>query len=363
MRPSSASSPNAFRILRQERAAGARHDHVSGGAPAQLLGDLVAHGLGSLGIVGPEIHVDEGPGVAVGELRAEAVDVVVGPFHREHDRPVDQRSEHLAGLEPDRDEHEGGQPRLGGVSRDRVGEVSRRGARHRVETELPGLVHGHGNHAILEGPGGVADRVVLEVELPESPGVPEVPRVHQRRHAHVAADQWLAIERQKIAVAPDARGPRCDALARQDRADGGVVVVDLEGAEAVLADVDRALRNTAAALAADEPSDMSHEPGPPGDLSPTQRDRVPTRTKNMYHAAPGASTNRSSCATAAPGQSPRKAPFRRPGTARAPSLSPAGAAGNPAHRCPRCPSDDAVGQGSPRAGRSRLDAAAPSGSW
>ena len=82
-----------------------------------------------------------------------------------------------------------------------------------------------------------------------------------------------------------------DAAARQGPVDRGVVVIHLEGTEAVLAHVERALRNAAAALATDEPSDERHEPGPPGDLSPTQQDRVPTRTRDMYHAPPGGSTN------------------------------------------------------------------------
>ena len=70
----------------------------------------------------------------------------------------------------------------------------------------------------------------------------------------MVADQRVAVERQEIAVAPDAGRARRDAVARQDRANRGVVVLDLEGAEAVFANVDGALRDAATALAADEPS-------------------------------------------------------------------------------------------------------------
>jgi hypothetical protein len=88
--------------------------------------------------------------------------------------------------------------------------------------------------------------------------------VHQGRHADVPPHQRRVVQREEIPVAPDAGRAGGDAVAGQDRADGGIVVVDLEGTEAVLANVDRALWHTATTLAADEPSDMSHEPGPPG---------------------------------------------------------------------------------------------------
>jgi hypothetical protein len=202
--------------------------------------------------------------VAVGELGAQTVDVVVGPVDREHDRPVDQRPDHLPHLEADRDEHDGRQARLGRVSGDRVGEVARRRAGHGVEAELPRLAHGHADHPVLEGPGRVAHSIVLQIELAESPGLAEVPRAHQRRHPHVPTDHGVSVEGQEVSVPPDAGRTRRDALPRQDRADRGVVVVDLEGAEAGLADVDRALRDTVAALPTDEPSDVRHEPGPPG---------------------------------------------------------------------------------------------------
>jgi hypothetical protein len=110
----------------------------------------------------------------------------------------------------------------------------------------------------------MADRVVLQVELAKPPGLSEISRVHERRHADVSANQRGVVQREKLPVAPDAGGAGGDSVAAQGRADGGIVVVDLEGTEAVLADVDRALWDTAATLAADKPSDMSHEPGPPG---------------------------------------------------------------------------------------------------
>src|SRR5262249_44017699 len=176
---------------------------------------------------------------------------------------------------------------LGGVRGDRVREVARRGACHRVEAELPSLAHGHRDDPVLEGPRGVADRVVLEVKLADAPGRLEVPRAHERGQSHVVTDRGLPVQRQEVLVAPDAGWARRDPIPGQDRADGGVVVVDLEGTEAVLADVGGTLWNAAATLAANKPADEGHEPGPPGDLSPTQRNRVPDADERHVSRALG----------------------------------------------------------------------------
>ena len=47
--------------LRELAARGDRHDDLVGQAPAELLGDLEGEGLGALGVVGPDVHVGEGP--------------------------------------------------------------------------------------------------------------------------------------------------------------------------------------------------------------------------------------------------------------------------------------------------------------
>jgi hypothetical protein len=124
---------------------------------------------------------------------------------------------------------------------DRVGQVAGGSARHRVEAELLGFPDGDGDHAILEGPGRVAHRVVLDVELLDAELLGEVSRAHQRREADRLADVRVSlgqVQRQQVGVAPDAWGTRLDALAAHEGADDLVVVVDLERTEAELADVD-----------------------------------------------------------------------------------------------------------------------------
>ena len=69
-----------------------------GQPPAELLGHLVAQGLAALGVVGAHIDVDEGPFVvfAVGQLAAQAVDLVVGAVHGHQRRAVDGGADNLA---------------------------------------------------------------------------------------------------------------------------------------------------------------------------------------------------------------------------------------------------------------------------
>ena len=56
--------------LGDQRAAGHGNHDVIGQTPAELLGDLEADSFGALGVVGTQVHVDEAPVVAVGDLTA-----------------------------------------------------------------------------------------------------------------------------------------------------------------------------------------------------------------------------------------------------------------------------------------------------
>jgi hypothetical protein len=52
-------------------------DDVFGQPPAKLLGDFVTVGLGAFGVIRAQVDVDESPLEAVGDLGAEAVDMIV----------------------------------------------------------------------------------------------------------------------------------------------------------------------------------------------------------------------------------------------------------------------------------------------
>jgi hypothetical protein len=126
-----------------------------------LFGNLESHGLGALGIERPEVYVDESPGMPLGNLGAQSIDVVVVSADRDHARSVDLRCRDLAALETFRDQDVRGNAGGCGLRRNRVRQVSRRRASDSFELEFEGLVDSHGGHAILEGQRGIRDAIVL----------------------------------------------------------------------------------------------------------------------------------------------------------------------------------------------------------
>ena len=112
-----------------------RHD-VIGISPAKLLGDLEAHRLGAFGVVAAQVDVGESPAVAIRDLRAQPVHVVVVAFDGDDVRAIDGGAENLRGLEVVRDEDVALQPETRGVRGDAAGEIAGgRAAEHR-EAEL-----------------------------------------------------------------------------------------------------------------------------------------------------------------------------------------------------------------------------------
>ena len=89
---------------------------------------------------------------------------VVVALDRDHGRPVGAGGEDLRLFEVGGDQHVGGQPGRGGVRRDGVGEVARRGTGDRLEAELLGTGERDGDDAVLEGMRRVGG-LVLDPEL------------------------------------------------------------------------------------------------------------------------------------------------------------------------------------------------------
>src|SRR5499426_2763753 len=107
-----------------------------------------------------------------------------------------------------------------------------------VEAELARLRDRDRHHAILERPRRVADRVVLHPDLAAAELVGQVLRADQRREAHVVADGDVAVDRQQRLVPPHARRAGLDRLPRDDALQRIVPIVDLEGTETELADME-----------------------------------------------------------------------------------------------------------------------------
>src|SRR3954463_12852245 len=88
--------------LGEQRARRHRDDDLGRDPPPELLGDLVAHRLGTLGVVRPHVLVDEGGVlelVGLGDLAGQPVDVVVGAVDGDQRLAVDGRLHDLARLQ------------------------------------------------------------------------------------------------------------------------------------------------------------------------------------------------------------------------------------------------------------------------
>src|SRR5262249_28164739 len=190
----------------------------------------------------------------------QAVDVVVVAPDGDRAGAVERGSDHLPLLEVVGDEDEAVEPGPSRVRRHRVGEVARRRAGDRVESELDRLGDRHRDDATLVGERGVVDRVVLDpqVSYPQHGGQPV--GADERGEPRVQADGGLALDGEQLAITPQVSRPTLDGLARHHAPDGVVVVLDFQGTEARLADVQRGDGGFGAALAAPEPFGMAHEP-------------------------------------------------------------------------------------------------------
>ena len=166
-----------------QRTAGHGNDDVVGKRPAELLGDFVAVRLRAFGIVGAQIHVDEAPLKAVGDLRAEAIDVIVVAVDAHDARAVDGGVEHFGGLEVGGDEDAGVETLLRGLRGDGVGEIA--GGRTADGGEIEAARGGEsgGDDAILEGKRREADGVIFEIEILQAPLGGELARSDERRAA------------------------------------------------------------------------------------------------------------------------------------------------------------------------------------
>ena len=234
-----------------EQGARGHADHgVAGKLPAELFGDFKTHCLGSLRVVGAEVHVDEAPSVFTGDLGAEAVHLIVGPADADHIGSVDKRAEHLALLEIRWDQDVAFEPCIGGVGGDGVGQVASRGTGHHLESQFPGAAQSHGDHAVLEGKGRIVHRVVLDPEFPDPESLGQAVGLHKRSEAHLGAHGRLPIDRQQLPVTPHRLGARLDEFSGQDLANRIVVVGSLQRTEVEFADMDRLLLIETPALAA-----------------------------------------------------------------------------------------------------------------
>src|SRR5207245_11232104 len=129
---------------------GHRHHCVVRDMPAELLDKFKAQALGTLGVVGPHVDVDERPAVFAGNFRAEPVYFVVVAFDADDLGAVNQRVHHLALLEIGGNEDVGFEFGGGGVRGDGVGQGTSRTARYRGKTEFTPAAPSRAHAPVLE---------------------------------------------------------------------------------------------------------------------------------------------------------------------------------------------------------------------
>ena len=240
--------------LRQQRAGGHGGDDLSRQPPTELLGHLVAQRLGALGVVGPDVDVDERrlfEFVGLGQLAAEPVDVVVGTFDTHQGAAVDRRLDDLGRLQVGRNEDDGVHPDPRRVGRDRVGQVAGGRAGDPGETQLPGCRDRHRHNTILERVRRIG-RVVLDPQGRRKAQLgPEAVGPDERGHPGTGVDPALGIltYREQARVPPEGVGAGLD-LRKGHRRQGRRVITDLEGAETFEAGVLWTERVPSAAVAA-----------------------------------------------------------------------------------------------------------------
>jgi len=180
--------------------------------------------------------------VLAGDLRAEAIDVVVVAAHGDEVGSVHAGGQHLLLLQVGGNEDVGLEAGRRSVSRDRVGEIAGRGAGDRLEAELPGPGERHRDDPVLERVRRIGG-VVLDPDLPQTELVGEAIGAQQRgppRGQRPARGRGYG---QKVPVAPDRVRSGLDPAAQLIRI--GVTtrrIGDLERTEAPLADVARVER-------------------------------------------------------------------------------------------------------------------------
>src|ERR1700745_1912332 len=175
-----------------------------------------------------------------GDLRAQAVDLIVVSGDANNLGAEDVRAENLCRLKIGRNED----PRLQAFARsvcgNGVGQVSRRGARDGVEAKSASLGEGYGNNTILEAQCRQTDCVVLDVQIACGSSAAQLlrqlRRVEERRETNRQTWGKALGEGQQFGVAPHVRCPLRDALATDRRSQRVVVVSNFEGGETVVAD-------------------------------------------------------------------------------------------------------------------------------
>ncbi len=138
-----------------------------------------AHVLRTFGVVGAQIDVRESPAVAVRDLRAQPVDVVIVAMHGHDTGSVHAGAGDLGGLEIIGDEHEAREPEARRMRGHAASQVAGRRTGQHAKPEFDGTGRGDRDDAILVRTGRVIDGVVLDVAAHARRAAPPADRLER----------------------------------------------------------------------------------------------------------------------------------------------------------------------------------------
>ena len=198
-----ASSLERLVDLADQAAAGHRADDVLRHPPAELLGDLEADRLRALGVERPQVDVHEAPAVLERDLRAEAVDLVVGAVDADDLGPVDAGAEDLGPLQVGRARRcTLSSPAAAALAATLLARLPVEAQPTVVKPNSRALLRATETTRSLNDSVGKLTASFLIQSCLDAQRLGQAVGPDQRRAADLRADGRLAVERQQLAVAP-----------------------------------------------------------------------------------------------------------------------------------------------------------------
>ncbi len=164
--------------------------------------------------------------------------VYVMQFDGDKIRSVGERTHDFSRLEVGGDEDEPVETCPGGLGAHRAGQIPRRGAGDRLETQFLSACQRHGDHAVFERERRVTDGVVFDVEFFHAQFAGQIVRFEERREAGMETHRRGALYREKFPVAPDTLGTFLYLFAGDHPLDPLIVIIHLKRPKTELADID-----------------------------------------------------------------------------------------------------------------------------
>src|SRR5207249_928203 len=243
------------RGTREERAGPDGYDDVVRKPPPELLCALEEERLRPFGVVRAEREVHESPSLLVREPGTQPVDLVVRPVHAYDRRAVRCGPRDLAFVGRGRHEYHRAQPVACRGCRDRTREVAGRCTGERFEPKLERARERERNGPVLERQRWVA-RVVFEEESRHADRCAEARRLHERRPANGEMPARRG-DREERRVAPERERATLDLVAKGLCVERRQVVLRLDRAVALSADIEFVGRRKCVTRAAAQAAEMA----------------------------------------------------------------------------------------------------------